>query len=72
VIGVNQRDLRDFSMHPEIFSQLIKQIPEDVVKIAESGIESRADAINAYCLGYNAVLVGTALSKLDDPKDFFS
>ena len=71
VIGVNQRDLRDFSMHPEIYGDLIKLIPDNIVKIAESGINSYEDAINMYRLGYNAVLVGTALSKLNDLREFF-
>lgn len=72
VIGINQRDLRDFSMHPEIFNQLITQIPSNMVKIAESGTKTSADANNAYKLGYDAVLVGEALSRLDDPRKFFA
>ena len=71
VIGINQRDLRDFSMHPEIFTNLIEKLPANVAKVAESGIETRDDALKAYQLGYNAVLVGTALSKLANPRDFF-
>lgn len=71
VIGINQRDLRDFSMHPEIFQQLITKLPQDIVKVAESGIETKSDAEIAFKLGYNAVLVGTALSKLSDPREFF-
>lgn len=71
IIGVNQRDLRDFSMHPEVYAELIRHIPNGFVTVAESGVESRADAEKAYSLGYKAVLVGTALSKLDNPEDFF-
>lgn len=72
VIGINQRDLRDFSMHPEIFGQLVDKLPPDSVKIAESGIKTAKDAKNVFALGYNAVLVGEALSRLDNPADFFS
>lgn len=72
VIGINQRDLRDFSMHPEIFTHLINKLPANVVSVAESGIENKQDAAAAYKLGYTAVLVGTALSKLQDPTEFFS
>lgn len=71
IIGVNQRDLRDFSMHPDVYSELIKHIPSSVVTVAESGIENKADADKVYSLGYKAVLVGTALSKLDNPEKFF-
>lgn len=72
VIGVNQRDLRDFSMHPNIYTDLIKHIPENIVTVAESGIENRSSADQVFSLGYKAVLVGTALSKLENPRDFFN
>lgn len=72
LIGVNQRDLRDFSMHPEIFAELIDKLPNNMVKIAESGIKTSKDAKNVFALGYDAVLVGEALSRLDNPKDFFN
>jgi anthranilate phosphoribosyltransferase len=71
VIGINQRDLRDFSMHPELFEQLVSKIPLEQVVVAESGTKSYADAKRAYSLGYDAVLVGEALSRLDNPTDFF-
>lgn len=71
VIGINQRDLRDFSMHPEIFSELINQVPDSVVLVAESGIENADDAIKSFNMGFDAVLVGTALSKLDNINEFF-
>ena len=63
LIGVNQRDLRDFSMHPELFTALIQKIPAHYIKIAESGIRSLAEAEKLFSLGYNAVLVGEALSR---------
>lgn len=72
VIGVNQRDLRDFSMHPEIFTQLLDKLPVDTVRIAESGIKTSTDAKNVFALGYDAVLVGEALSRLSNPADFFN
>lgn len=72
VIGINQRDLTDFSMHPDMFERLVREIPSSYVKVAESGIESAIDAKQAFALGFNAVLVGTALSKLDNVNDFFS
>jgi len=72
VIGVNQRDLRDFSMHPEIFNQLLDKLPVDMVRVAESGIKTSTDAKNLFTLGYDAVLVGEALSRLANPADFFN
>ncbi len=72
VIGVNQRDLTDFTMHPEIFSNTINKLPKTIIKVAESGIKSFSDAQKLYAMGYDAVLVGEALSRLDNPKDFFT
>ena len=71
VIGVNQRDLNDFTMHPEQFAELIKLIPTDKVKVAESGLKTREQALAAIELGYDGVLVGEALSRLDNPALFF-
>lgn len=71
IIGVNQRDLNDFSMHPEKFMDLIKLIPSGVVKIAESGLKTREQALAVLALGYNGVLVGEALSRLEKPQEFF-
>lgn len=63
LIGVNQRDLNDFSMHPMRFEQLIGSIPKTLVKIAESGIRTESDAAKVFALGYDAVLMGEALSR---------
>lgn len=71
VVGVNQRDLNDFSMHPTQFAELIKLIPAGVVKVAESGLKTREQALAALALGYDGILVGEALSRLDNPADFF-
>ncbi len=72
IIGVNQRNLNDFSMHPEIFAKIIDKLPKNIIKIAESGITSYIDAKNLFLMGYDAVLVGEAFSKLQNPKDFFT
>ena len=71
VIGVNQRDLNDFSMHPNQFAELIKLIPANRVKVAESGLKTREQALAAIALGYDGVLVGEALSRLERPAEFF-
>ena len=71
VIGVNQRDLNDFTMHPDQFAELIKLIPANKVKVAESGLKTREQALDAIELGYDGVLVGEALSRLVNPAEFF-
>lgn len=61
IIGVNQRNLKDFTMHPEVYA-LVNQIPKHIVKIAESGVRNLADAERLFKMGYNAILVGEALT----------
>ncbi|HAB99233.1 MAG TPA: anthranilate phosphoribosyltransferase [Parachlamydiales bacterium] len=61
MIGVNQRNLKDFTMHPEVYG-LISEIPSHIVKIAESGVRNSSDAQRLFDLGYDAILVGEALT----------
>ena len=62
IIGVNQRNLTTFTMHPEVYA-LIERIPKHIVKIAESGVRSASDATGMFAMGYDAILVGEALTK---------
>ena len=67
IVGINQRDLGDFSVEPDRASRLVKLIPEGVVKVAESGITSREDARRAADSGFDAALVGEVLVRSSDP-----
>jgi indole-3-glycerol phosphate synthase len=67
LIGVNQRDLRTFEVDPERAATLAALMPAGVVKVAESGIGSRADVERLEAAGYDAVLVGEALVRQVDP-----
>jgi indole-3-glycerol phosphate synthase len=67
MVGVNNRDLTDFSVDlatAEAVAPLLAEIP---VTIAESGIFTGADAARMGAAGYDAVLVGEALVKAPDP-----
>ena len=58
VIGVNNRNLKDFSVSIETSVELTKLIPTEMVKISESGISSH-DAIKTLeSVGYNGFLIG--------------
>lgn len=72
IIGVNQRDLNDFSMHPEVYEQLIGKIPSNAVKIAESGMKTAEDVRFVQQLGYDAVLVGETLTRTQNPLETLS
>lgn len=67
VIGVNARDLSDFSIHRRAQLELVAAAPQDRIVIAESGIETRAQAAAAELAGANAILVGSTLMRAADP-----
>jgi indole-3-glycerol phosphate synthase len=68
LVGVNTRNLRTLEVDPERLEQLGPLLPEGVTCVAESGIVTAADAARVVGWGYNAVLVGTALMRADDPE----
>jgi indole-3-glycerol phosphate synthase len=63
VIGVNARDLDTLAVDRERQLELIAGLPGSVVRVAESGVSSRADVEAARDAGADAVLVGTALMR---------
>ena len=69
IIGANCRDLRTFEMDFSVSESLVKRLPEGVVKVAESGVYSRAEMIRARQAGADAALVGTALMSKPSPSD---
>jgi len=66
LIGVNNRDLRDFSVHLDASERLVQQIPEGTLRVAESGIKSRADIERLRAAGFDAFLVGESLLRQND------
>jgi indole-3-glycerol phosphate synthase len=67
LIGVNQRDLVTFRVDHARAVRMAAAIPDDVVKVAESGVRDAADAASLRASGYQAVLVGETLVTADDP-----
>lgn len=61
VIGVNNRNLRDLSVDLSSFERLYPLLPDDVIAVAESGVQTAADVRCLAGMGANAVLVGEAL-----------
>lgn len=70
IIGVNNRNLKDFSIDLENAVSLRRMIPRNLIFIAESGIASPEDAAKMLNYGANAVLVGEAFMKSDDKSGF--
>jgi indole-3-glycerol phosphate synthase len=61
MIGVNQRNLRTFEVDQQRAVRIAKKIPGTVVRVAESGVRTRDDALQLRDAGYHAVLVGETL-----------
>lgn len=67
IIGVNSRDLRDFSVDLARAERLAARIPDGLVKVAESGIKGARDVARLESAGYRAFLVGESLLRAEDP-----
>ncbi|KAI8384991.1 indole-3-glycerol phosphate synthase-domain-containing protein [Radiomyces spectabilis] len=70
VIGVNNRNLHNFDVDMETTSRLAEMVPEETILCALSGIASRADVETYVSQGVSAVLVGEALMRAWNLKDF--
>lgn len=69
LVGVNSRDLDSFTIDRDAADRLLAQVPVAVVAVAESGIADRRDVERAARVGADHVLVGTAVARLDDPRE---
>jgi len=66
LIGVNNRNLEDFSVSLETTFRIRKAFPEEIPLVSESGISSSEDIKRLYKAGVNAALIGEALVKAQD------
>jgi len=66
LIGVNNRDLRDFSVSFDRTYELVGKAPRDCTFVAESGLSSRADLDAMRAHGVNCFLVGESLMRAAD------
>lgn len=69
LIGVNCRDLRSLQVDFNRFALLAPYLPPGLPWVAESGIETPAQAAEVVRLGYRLALVGTALMRAGDPAE---
>jgi indole-3-glycerol phosphate synthase len=67
LVGVNARDLATLEVDPDRFAALRQALPSGTVLVAESGIRDAAGVQTAAQAGADAVLVGEALVRADDP-----
>ena len=67
IIGVNNRDLRDFKVRLETSLELIEAIPEECIAVSESGLRTHDDLARLRRAGFDAFLIGEHLMNADDP-----
>jgi len=67
VIGINNRNLDDFTVDVENTYELITDVPAGKTVVSESGISDRATLEALERVGVDAVLIGEALMRADDP-----
>lgn len=72
IIGVNNRDLRNFQVDTRRAVELLPRVPPGIVRIAESGYRTPEEIAEAWAAGADAVLVGEALMRAADPEAFLA
>ena len=75
IIGINNRDILSLetdSGDVRVTEELAPLVPEGIVKISESSLQTEEDIQRAIEAGADAVLVGTAILKAGDPVTFLS
>ena len=66
MIGVNNRNLKTLSVDIQTSLSLLPEIPNNVIKVAESGISNPETVKSFHQAGYNAFLVGESLMRQND------
>ncbi len=66
IIGVNNRNLKDFSVNTDNSARLCELIPKDVLFVSESGVSSAGDVAKLREIGADAVLIGETLMRSVD------
>ena len=70
IVGINNRNLKTLQTSLDVFPRLAKRIPDDTIKVAESGMKNADDVRRMADSGANAVLVGESLMREgNDPSE---
>ncbi|GAA4767698.1 MULTISPECIES: indole-3-glycerol phosphate synthase TrpC [Flavobacterium] len=67
MIGVNNRNLKTFEVSLDYSKELAQHIPDEFVKVSESGITSPQDIIELQSFGYQGFLIGENFMKTENP-----
>jgi indole-3-glycerol phosphate synthase len=66
ILGINNRDLTNFTVSLQTTFDLLKDIPDDRIVVSESGIKTRDDVVKLELAGVDAILVGESLMREKD------
>lgn len=72
VIGVNNRDLKDFTVDPTNCLRLRAAVPDDVIFVGESGVKTSDDIRKLLENNVDAVLIGESMMRAKDKKAFLA
>ena len=73
IVGINNRNLKTLKTSLDVFPQLARRIPDNVIKVAESGMKNADDVKRMADAGAKAVLVGESLMTSDgDPSELIA
>jgi len=67
IVGINNRDLRTFTVDRGLAARMRPRVPADRIIVAESGIRDAADVAGLRAAGIDAILVGETLMRAPDP-----
>jgi indole-3-glycerol phosphate synthase len=68
LVGVNNRNLHDFSVSLDTSGELAQRIPEEFVKVTESGLTSAAEIEALRAVGYRGFLIGETFMRNSRPE----
>ena len=66
MIGVNNRNLKDFSVNTDNSRRLREMVPSDIIFVSESGVQTAEDVNTLRKIGADAVLIGETLMRAED------
>lgn len=72
IVGVNNRNLKDFTVDTENSRKLRDLIPDNVLFVSESGVKDEGDIAKIRQMGADAVLIGEALMRAADKKEMLN
>ena len=72
IIGVNNRNLKDFSVDTDNSRKLRELVPNDVIFVSESGVKTPEDVQKLRNIGADAVLIGETLMRAENKRDMLA